>query len=229
MNLLTITRSILAAFIVGNLMQTAIAANPYAGLYDVIDPPVNTDTPNKVEVVELFWYTCPHCYSFEKRYLKAWRENKPDYVVFTHMPAVFDLNDRGLPLAKAYYVAKELKILEKIHTPLFRRIHKKHHRMNSEKALRRFFVKYGGVSKREFDETYNESFSVNTNLRKAKEKTEKYGVGSVPTVIVNGKYRLNSRKAKGYDKMVDILNYLVEEEYKLISAKPAQVKEPTKK
>jgi thiol:disulfide interchange protein DsbA len=200
-------------------MQGAMAANPYAGLYDVIDPPVKTATPEKVEVVGLFLYTCPHCYSFEKGYLKAWRENKPDYVVFTHMPAVYDLNGRGTPLAKAYYVAKELKILEKIHTPLFQKIHDKHRRMNSEEALRRFFVKYGGVSKRDFDEAYNYSFSVDSNMRKAKEKTKKYGVGSVPTVVVNGKYRLNSRKAKGYDNMMAVINYLVEEEYKLISAK----------
>ena len=231
MNLPTITKSILAALIASNffLIQGAMAANPYAGLYDVIDPPVKTATPDKVEVVKLFWYTCPHCYSFEKRYLKAWRENKPDYVVFTHMPAVFDLNGRGTPLAKAYYVAKELKILEKIHTPLFKKIHNKHRQMNTKKAIRRFFVKYGGVSEQDFDETYNNSFSVDRNMRQAKEKTKKYGVGSVPTVIVNGKYRLNSRKAKGYKNMMAVIKYLVEEEYKLISAKKESAKESAEK
>jgi thiol:disulfide interchange protein DsbA len=221
MNLPTITKSILHALIASNffLVQGAMAANPYAGLYDVIATPVNTATPDKVEVVGLFWYTCPHCYSFEKNYLKAWRENKPDYVVFTHMPAVFDLNDRGTPLAKAYYVAKELKILDKIHTPLFKKIHDKHRRMNSKNAIRSFFVKYGGVSEQDFDDTYNNSFYVDTSMRKAKDKTKKYGVGSVPTVIVNGKYRLNSRKTKGYKNMMAVIKYLVEEEYKLISAK----------
>jgi thiol:disulfide interchange protein DsbA len=223
MNLPTITRSILAALIAGNffLMQGVMAANPYAELYDVIATPVKTATPDKVEVVGLFWYTCPHCYSFEKKHLKAWQENKPDYVTFIHMPAVFDLKGRGTPLAKAYYVAKELKILEKIHIPLFKKIHDKHSRMNSEKAIRRFFVKYGGVSEQDFDEKYN-SFSVDTHMRKAKEKTKKYGVRSVPTVIVNGKYRLNSRKAKGYKNMMAVIKYLVEEEYKLISAKKAK-------
>ncbi len=200
------------------MMQQA-TANPYAGQYEIIVPPVPTSRTDKVEVAELFLYTCPHCFSFEKSYLEAWRENKPDYVEFIQMPAVFDLKGKGIPLAKAYYVAKALGVFEKVHIPLFKAIHEqRNYELTRKKPLQKFFAKHAGVSQEDFTKTYN-GFWVNTQMGKTNEKTRKYGINSVPTVIVNGKYRLGSRKAKGYKNMMKIIDYLIEKERKLLPKK----------
>jgi len=185
----------------------------HADKYVKIDPPQPTDNPRKVEVVELFWYTCPHCNYFDKYYLQNWLKRQPDYVVFRQMPAVFD-NDPRIPLAKAYYVADALGILEQIHTPLFEAIHDKKSDMNSQSKLQKFFLDKAGISKEEFDGTYN-SFSLNeSKIPRAKYMTSRYGVDSVPTIIVNGKYRLTSDKADGYIAMMKIIDDLIEKERK---------------
>ena len=83
--------------------------------YQRVVPPQPTDDPSKVEVVELFWYGCPHCYHFEP-ILEAWAKNKPDYVYFKRIPAIF--RDSWVPFARAYYTAQVLGVLDRIHGPL---------------------------------------------------------------------------------------------------------------
>ncbi|MFK5971508.1 MAG: thiol:disulfide interchange protein DsbA/DsbL [Candidatus Marithrix sp.] len=193
------------------LFQTAVADNGYEGKYELITTPQQTSAPEgKVEVVELFWYTCPHCYRFDESHLKNWKANKPKNVHFIHMPAVFGSNDRRLPLAKAYYVAEALKVSDKIHTPLFKAIHDDNRNMNSKEALQRLFSKHG-VSVEDFNDTYD-SFWVTTQINRAKTMTKGYGIGGVPVIIVAGKYRLTSEMANGYDEMMKILDYLIKKE-----------------
>ena len=193
------------------------AADPYAGQYELVTPPQPTTTPAKVEIVELFWYRCPHCYSFEKFLKKTdWLQKKPNYVEFTHMPAVFD-KDNWIPMAKAYYVAESLGVLDKVHLPIFEAIHDRRRNMNSELALQKLFNEYAGVSQEDFTKTYN-SFAIATKVNRAKEMTTRYGITGVPVVIVNGKYRLNSEKAEGYENMMLIINYLVEKEHTIMEA-----------
>lgn len=186
----------------------AAGNDPHAGKYVKIDPPQPTDNPRKVEVVELFWYTCPHCQYFDKHYLPDWLKEQPDYVAFRQMPAVFE-NDPRIPLAKAYYVADALGVLEQIHTPLFEAIHDKKSKMNSQEALQKFFLDKAGISKKDFDETYDSFGVMEVNIPRAKEMTGRYGVKSVPTIIVNGKYRLTSDKV-GYITMMKIIDDLIE-------------------
>ena len=192
-------------------------SDPYAGKYELVTPPQPTTTPDKVEIVELFWYRCPHCYSLEKFLRKTgWLQKKPDYAEFTHMPAVFD-KDNWIPLAKAYYVAESLGVLDKVHLPIFEAIHDRRRNMNSEQALQKLFNEYANVNQEDFTKTYN-SFAIETKVNRAKEMTTRYGITGVPTVIVNGKYRLNSEKAEGYDNMMLIINYLVEKEHTIMEA-----------
>ncbi len=208
---------ILACLTASCLFMTQQAtANPYAGQYEIIDPPAPTSTSDKIEVVELFWYTCPHCFSFEKEHLEAWREKKPADVEFIQMQAVFEIGGRGTALAKVYYVAKALKIFKKVHIPLFQAIHEqRNYKLTREKPLQKFFAKHAKVSEEDFTDTYH-SFGVDTEIAKANEKTKKYGINSVPSVIVNGKYRLNSRITKGYGNMMKVIDYLIEKERKLL-------------
>jgi thiol:disulfide interchange protein DsbA len=192
-------------------------SNPYAGKYELVTPPQPTSTPDKVEIVELFWYRCPHCYSLDKFLRKTgWLQKKPDYVEFTHMPAVFD-KDNWIPLAKAYYVAESLGVLDKVHLPIFEAIHDKRRNLNSEQALQKLFNEYGGVNSEEFTKTYN-SFAIETKINRAKDMTTRYGINGVPVVIVNGKYRLNSEKADGYENMMLVMDYLIEKEHTIMTA-----------
>jgi thiol:disulfide interchange protein DsbA len=195
----------------GLFLTAAIHAagnDPHAGKYVKIDPPQPTDNPRKVEVVELFWYTCHHCKYFDKHYLPDWLKEQPDYVAFRQMPAVFDKDSR-IPLATAYYVADALGVLEQIHTPLFEAIHDKKSDMNSQTKLQEFFLDKAGISKEEFNKTYN-AFGIPPKITRAKEMTGRYGVNSVPTIIVNGKYRLTSDKTDGYIAMMKIIDDLIE-------------------
>ncbi|MDM8567675.1 thiol:disulfide interchange protein DsbA/DsbL [Candidatus Halobeggiatoa sp. HSG11] len=194
------------------MFQSSYAGDGYEGKYELLTTPQTTNAPaGKIEVVELFWYTCPHCYQFDKKHLKNWKKNKPEYVHFVHMPAVFGNNDRRIPLAKAYYVAEALQILDKINTPLFKAIHDDKHDLNSKEALQRMFSKYG-VDEKDFSKTYD-SFWVETQIKRAKAMTAGYEIQGVPAVIINGKYRLTSEMAKGYTEMMKVLDHLIEKEH----------------
>ena len=188
----------------------------YAGHYQIIKPSVATSNPNKVEVVELFWYTCPHCYYFNEHYLHSWLKKKPSNVEFVQMPAVYDLSPKRTIFAKAFYTAEALGVLDKVNEPIFRAIHKEKRRINNQKALQALFAKYADVSADDFNMVYN-SFFINMKLRRAKELTKKYGIRGVPAIIVNGKYRLGAQIAGGYDNMMEIINHLIETEYKAMS------------
>lgn len=186
-------------------------SDPYAGQYELIKPPQPTGDPDKVEIVELFWYVCPHCYSFERRYLHEWLKTLPAYVNFIQMPAVFP-NDRWMPLAKAYYTAEVLGVLDKMHIPIFRAIHDYKKNLNSEEALKKFFVEQG-VDAETFTKTYN-SFAVDMKMREARILTQKFQITGVPVIVVNGQYRLTSEKANGYENMLKIIEHLIKQEHK---------------
>ena len=150
--------------------------------YQRVVPPQPTDDPSKVEVVELFWYGCPHCYHFEP-ILEAWAKNKPDYVYFKRIPAIF--RDSWVPFARAYYTAQVLGVLDRIHGPLFKAIHVERRNLNSEAALRAFFAEHG-VKPEDFDRTYR-SFAVENDVRRAADLTRRYGINGVPAIVINGK------------------------------------------
>ena len=197
------------------------------GTYEKPDPSllVNEDvlTEKKVEVVELFWYTCPHCADLEEnKYMNAWRKSKADYIEFTQMPAVFSDKHLQLAYAKAYYAAQALGILSKVHGKIFDEIHKKGTRIQSEAQLIELFAKYGEVEPADFETKYK-SFSVNTQANKANGHTISYAVNGVPAMIVQGKYRLSATTAGGYENLFKVVDYLAEKEYKVLTTPEVSV------
>ncbi|HYQ73338.1 MAG TPA: thiol:disulfide interchange protein DsbA/DsbL, partial [Gammaproteobacteria bacterium] len=107
----------------------------------LLSTPQPTSTgDDKVEVVELFWYGCPHCFDLEPE-VQAWLERKPDYVELVRMPAI--VGPRWELLAQAYYTAELLGISDKIHPALFEAIHEKDMKIDDEAALQAFFVDQG--------------------------------------------------------------------------------------
>ncbi|MCS3902050.1 thiol:disulfide interchange protein DsbA [Methylohalomonas lacus] len=176
--------------------------------YKRLSKPQPTSTAeDKVEVVEIFWYGCPHCYDFEP-HLEEWLENKPDNVEFVRMPAVF--RQDWLPHAKAYYTAKELDAIDPIHGAMFAAIHEQGKRLASEAELKEFFVAQG-IDADAFTKAYN-SQSVESQLQRSLAMLRRYEVTGVPAVIVNGKYQTSGPMAGTYEGMIRVMNDLIERE-----------------
>lgn len=177
--------------------------------YQLIKPAQPTDDPNRVEVVEIFWYGCPHCYHFEPT-LDPWVNGLPEDVNFYRLPAVF--NDQWEVHARAYFAADILDVLNKSHTALFHAMHAENKTINTVEKLAAFYAKYG-VDEELFKKTYN-SFVVNTKIARAKDMVERYGVTGVPAMVVAGKYLITGSMAKSYQNMLKIIDFLVEKERK---------------
>jgi thiol:disulfide interchange protein DsbA len=170
--------------------------------------PVAND--GSVEVVELFWYGCPHCYRLEPT-LKSWLKKKPAKVTFTRVPAIFNSPDWHLH-ATAFYTAEVLGKGDKMHAPLFEAIHEKNRPLRNRQQLMEFFAEYG-VSNDDFNSTFD-SFTVQTKVQRAADLTKKYEITGVPAMIVNGKYRTDGPMATSYDNLMKIVDHLVRQEMK---------------
>ena len=176
--------------------------------YQPIRPAQPTQAPEgKIEVVEVFWYGCPHCYAFEP-YLEKWLQTKPDDVVFRRVPGV--LNNSWVPHAKAYFTAEKLDILPKIHEPLFDAIHKDRKSIFTEDQLRDFFAEYG-VDPDEFTKIYN-SDEIETKTKQAFFMARGYRLTGVPSVVVNGKYMTSGSLAGSFENLLAVVNYLIDKE-----------------
>lgn len=163
---------------------------------------------DKIEVLEVFWYGCPHCYDFEP-HLHKWLENKPADVEFRRMPG--QLNPGWSVHAAAYYVAEQLGVLDKIHTPLFEAMHNHVRDYQTVDSMAGFFAKHG-VSRDQYMSAYN-SFAVRAKVRHAEQQEKRYGVSGVPTVIVAGKYRTSATMAGGsFEALLKVVNFLVDKE-----------------
>ena len=175
--------------------------------YDLVNPPHATNDPSKVEVLEFFWYGCPHCYHFEPS-VKAWLKTKPANVVFIRQPAVF--NPHWAAHAKAFFTAESLGVLDKVHDDFYDAIQNKKETLESEADLAKFFAAHG-VKEDDFHKAYK-SFAVDAKMRQAETLAPSYGIDGTPSLIVNGKYRIAAGKAKSFEKMIETLNLLVKQE-----------------
>ena len=175
--------------------------------YQVVTPPVPTATTGKIEVVELFWYGCGHCFSFEPL-VQAWLKKKPDDVEFRRIPAVFA--PQWVPHARAFYAAAALGASEKLHRPLFDAIHVDERKLFTEESLVRFAAEVG-IPKAEFAEAYA-GFAIDGKIKQAMLATRDYGIDGVPSVIVNGKYRVTASLAGGQKAMLKVVDFLVDKE-----------------
>jgi protein dithiol oxidoreductase (disulfide-forming) len=175
--------------------------------YEAVSPPQPTANSAKIEVIEFFWYGCPHCYSFEPT-LTTWLKAKPENVEFIRIPAIF--NEQWGKHAKAYFTAEALGVIDKIHTDFFDAIQEKKQELETEDQLAKFFAAHG-VKEADFRETYN-SFMIDAKMRQAPALAAKYGITGVPAIIVNGKYKTNGTLAGSQEKMIDVMNALIKKE-----------------
>ena len=184
------------------------ADNMKSGPYESI-PAQPTATGNKIEVLEFFWYGCPHCYSLEP-YLEKWQTTKADDVQLRRVPAI--LGKSWIPHARAYFTAEKLGIVDKIHRPLFDAIHKDKQKIFDEKTLRDFFATMG-VDKNEFTRIY-ESNEISEKIQDAFLLGQQYEITGVPAIIVNGKYRTSASMAGSNANLIEVINQLTAMERK---------------
>jgi thiol:disulfide interchange protein DsbA len=168
-------------------------------------PKQPVETGAKIEVREFFWYGCPHCYALEPS-LEAWLKKIPKNTQFVRTPAVF--NERWAVHARAYYAFESLGLIGKMHEPLFRALHQDKRPLFDVDSLAAFVVERGG-DRKAFVDAYN-SFGVATSVNRATQLGRAFGVQSVPTLFVDGQYMTNANIAGGYDKVPQVLNFLIQ-------------------
>lgn len=188
--------------------QAKIVLKDVTGLYKELASVQPTSTGDKIEVLEVFWYGCPHCYHFEP-VIEKWLGEKAEYIEFVRMPGI--LGPQWLPHARAFYAAEKLGILEKIHESLFDAIHKDKRKIVDEESLRAFFSEHG-VSGADFDQAYN-SREVEDKVRTAFSAGKNYALTGVPAIIINGKYTTSASMAGSFEKIVDVINTLAAKEH----------------
>jgi len=176
--------------------------------YTVLNPAQPTSSsPDKIEVAELFWYGCPHCYSLEP-YIQRWKENLPANVEFVRLHAT--LNPSWRIHARAFYAADALGVLDTMHLKIFEAIHDDGKRLSSEDEIMELFVT-NGVDEKEFRDAYS-SFAVETKLGRSDTLARRYRATAVPLLIVNGRYTTGGRQAGGNQQMLDVVDFLVAKE-----------------
>ena len=176
------------------------------GQYEVLSTIQPVSTGDKIEVLELFWYRCPHCNTLEVPLQKWLKNGKPENAEYVAFPAI--LSDRWEPGARSFYTLEALGILDELHGKLFYAIHSEHKNIGSAETLARW-VEEQGYSAQDVLDTYD-SFAVNTKVNYAKTMSRKYDIQGVPAVVVDGKYRTSVSQAGDYDTLFEVINFLVE-------------------
>lgn len=199
------------ALLFGLLIPAAVLAQPSLYVegthYVTLAEPVRTVDPNKIEVTEVFWYGCPHCYAFEPL-IESWEKNLPDDVVFVRSPGMW--NQLMEVHAQIFYTAETLGAFDKIHGPAFRAIHQQGNYLQTEEEVQALFVA-NGVAAADFQKAWK-SFGVSSSVKKARSNMSAYGIRGVPNLVVNGKYRITGDGTTSQADMLKIVDFLVNKE-----------------
>lgn len=172
--------------------------------YSLVQPALTTLDPKRVEVAEFFWYGCPHCFSLEPD-LSAWVKVMPKGAYFRRIPAV--LNPNWAPLARAYYAAESMGIVEKLHYDIFNAIHLSGQNLNNRDTLLSFVEKLG-VNRAKFAQKLDAP-DVTAKVETAQRLGAAANLQGVPALVVDGKYQTSVSQTGGHDKLLVTLNELI--------------------
>jgi protein dithiol oxidoreductase (disulfide-forming) len=171
--------------------------------YAVLSPPQPTEAGGKIEVVEFFWYGCPHCYHLEPE-VNAWLKTIPPDVVFKRVHAI--PNQAWAAHASIYYTLESMGLVDRLHSKVFDAIHKDNLNLTNPKIRDEWLAK-NGVDPAKYNEMAK-SFSVNSKLQRASQLTMAYKVDGVPRIFVNGKY-YTAPEFAGPDRTFAVVNDLI--------------------
>jgi thiol:disulfide interchange protein DsbA len=183
--------------------------------YLALKHPQTVEASGKIEVIEFFWYGCPHCYNLEP-VIQPWIKSLPADTQFRRVPAVF--NEGWAVAARLYYTFESLGLTERLHKPFFDAIHRE--RLNivavkdktpvlNEPAVADWLKKQG-VDTDKFMSVYR-SFGVESSVRRAAQMTQSYGIDGVPTMGVQGLYIVSATMSGERDTMLAVTDYLINE------------------
>ncbi|MGQ0586769.1 MAG: thiol:disulfide interchange protein DsbA/DsbL [Gammaproteobacteria bacterium] len=164
--------------------------------------------PNKIEVMEVFAYSCQHCYAFEPL-LKAWVAKLPGDVEFVRLPHTLG-HPVGEARNKAFYTARMLGVFDKFHPALFEAIHSQKRAMTTVDEVRALFVERAGIKAADFDAAYS-SFAVDAGFRRGENAIRGMGISGVPAMVVNGQYVASGGMAGGLKGLLSVTDFLVEQ------------------
>jgi thiol:disulfide interchange protein DsbA len=186
----------------------SMAEVPQVGTnFDAVAQPITTDNAAKIEVMEIFWYGCIHCYDMEKP-LSAWVKKLPADVYFKRMPGL--PNASWAPMAKAFYAMETLGVAEKLHTPLFEAVHKsKSLNPTDEKAVIAWVTQQSRMDKSRVEGAFK-SFTINTNLNRAAQVFRASGATGVPSLVIDGKYITSSTMNGGNEAALKVADYIID-------------------
>ncbi|MEG0968356.1 MAG: thiol:disulfide interchange protein DsbA [Pseudomonas sp.] len=203
---LILSATLVAASVFG---MTAQAADPIVEgkEYVQLSNAVPVSEPGKIEVVELFWYGCPHCYSFEP-VVNPWAEKLPADVNFKRIPAMF-----GGPWdahGQMFLTLEAMGVEHKVHAAVFEAIQVQRKHLTKPEEMAEFLATQG-VDKDKFLATFN-SFAIKGQVTQAKELAKKYEITGVPSMVVNGKYRFDLGSAQGPQGVLNVADFLIAKE-----------------
>jgi len=208
---------------VGVMGKAALGALPAAGLgwssvalaqstqaYRLIEPAMPTQDESKVEVLEFFWFGCPHCFAFEPA-INKWAESKPEYVNFVREAP--PLNPSWEQHSRAFYAAQTLGITDGMFDATFDEIHKKKKPLRNAKKVAKFIESLDlGVSAVDFTKEMD-SFAVNQAMKRSMLRAQQAGIQAVPSVVINGKYMTSNSLAGSRQGIIDTINELAAKEH----------------
>jgi thiol:disulfide interchange protein DsbA len=187
--------------------------------YTRLVPAQPTSVPaGQVEVLEFFWYACPHCYAIDPL-VESWKKTKPAYVAFSRVHVTWSEGHRSM--ARLYYTLESLGKLDQLHSEVFKEIHINGNALvasdpNDVAATERLqaaFVKKFGISEEQFKKAYH-SFSVETALQRADQQVQRYRIDGVPTFVINGKFIADVRTAGSPERLISLVDDLAAQEHK---------------
>lgn len=173
--------------------------------YTILTNPQPTQDSNTIEVLEFFWYGCPHCNSLHP-HLKTWLIHLPSDVSFRYVPAILRAN--WVSAAKIFYTIEAIGITDTLHDKVYDAIHRNKIDLNNESVLLDWIEKQG-IDRKRFEDTYH-SFAVQNQVARSTQMTRQYQLTGVPALVINGKYLTSGRMGGTPQDTITTLELLIE-------------------
>jgi thiol:disulfide interchange protein DsbA len=203
-------RRMLLAALASMLLAAPVLAQkkPEQGIdYNLISPSLPPESNTSVEVIEFFWYGCPHCYAFEPA-ITPWIKTLRGDVTFHRVPAVF--HESWTPHAKLYYALEALGETDRLHKTVFDAIHQDKQQLATEASIAEFLEKHG-IPRKKFTDAFN-SFTVQSKIQRSLKLQAAYKIDGVPAMAVDGRYVTSNTMVGGsHGAVLPVVDYLIVE------------------
>jgi thiol:disulfide interchange protein DsbA len=215
MNRRRFTLASAAGALAGALAHGPARAQAVEKTFRVIEPPQPVDNPKRIEVIEFFWYGCPHCYDLQPA-LNAWLKRKPADVEFRHAPAVF--RESWIPHTQLYHALEAMNLVDKVHAEVFRAIHEHKLELMELAQIQKWIAKFG-VDPKQFADVFL-SFGVKARTQRSIQMTRSYGIQGTPSLVVHGRYITSPAAAQGHERAMAVVDQLVAQVRATLPAAP---------